>query len=158
MRKFTQIGTVAFLLIGMIVTPTASHAQENPKSVASKKVVSDQKENRTVEERGGKVIETLKLENGDKYTSILNRTTGELSGYKNDKYVNSINVNDLKAEMASETKGFTDERNCNALKWVQRGNRALWGATTLVDPPAGLIGGLITEVPLDIALDKCEGK
>jgi hypothetical protein len=60
--------------------------------------------------------------------------------------------------MASETKGFTDERNCNALKWVQRGNRALWGATTLVDPPAGLIGGLITEVPLDIALDKCEGK
>lgn len=50
MRKFTQIGTVAFLLISMIVTPTASHAQENPKSVASKKVVSDQKENRTVEE------------------------------------------------------------------------------------------------------------
>lgn len=146
-----------------VATSTAENQkslEESVDGVTPAAVVS-----RTVEEEGDILTETTTLDTGDVFTSVLDKTSNDLTAYYNGRYVNKVNLDSVYNEMlaANTSPGQVQPLNwrCNTLEWLAFGNTAVWGIAAATFPPsavAAAVGGTITGAALLAAKQACEAK
>jgi hypothetical protein len=120
---------------------------------------------RTVEEDENMLTEITTLDTGDVFTSILDKSTNELTAYYNGEYVNKVNLNSVYNEMmvANTSPGQFQTMNwrCNTIEWLAYGNTSVWAIAAALFPPsvlAAAVGGTLTGAALLAAKQACEAK
>ncbi|NWO07267.1 MAG: hypothetical protein HLX50_16730 [Alteromonadaceae bacterium] len=183
MRKTTQVATALLatltISLGSNAVASANPSQQSPISTVSESTATSAESlkasvegvtpaavvDRTIEEDEDALTETTTLDTGDVFTSVLDKSTNELTAYYNGEYVNKVNLDSVYDEMmiANTLPGQIQTMNwrCNTIEWLAYGNTAVWGIAAALFPPsvlAAAVGGTLTGAALLAAKQACKAK